>query len=163
MLKTIKGRLIAICLLIVVAAVGVATAASYFTVSRHARHQVAEELGSMGKAQADAMGAWVRKQQDIVSALAGAVATEDSDVALEQALKSGRLDLAYVGRADKHMVSVPARQRPAEYDPTARPWYKLAEGRSDAAIITAPYIAASSKKLVVSFARSVQQLSLIHI
>ena len=156
MLKTIKGRLIAICLLIVVAAVGVSTGASYFTVSRHVHHQVAEELGAMGHAQADAMGAWVRKQQDVVSALAVAAATEDSVPAMTQALQSGRLDLAYMGRADKHMVSVPDRQRAADYDPTARPWYKQASAKPDAAIITAPYIAASSKKLVVSFARAVQ-------
>ena len=156
MLKTIKGRLIAICLLIVVAAVGVATLASYLTVRSHARHQVGAELSSMGKAQAEAMGAWVRKQQDVVSALSVAVATDDSNPALTQALQSGRLDLAYVGRADKRMVSIPDRQRAPDYDPTARPWYKLALAKPDAAVLTAPYIAASSKKLVVSFARAVQ-------
>ncbi|XHS79543.1 methyl-accepting chemotaxis protein [Burkholderiaceae bacterium UC74_6] len=156
MLKTIKGRLIAICLLIVVAAVGVATLASYLAVRRHAHEQVSSELAALGQAQADAMGAWVRKQQDVVSALAGAAANEDSATAMTQALRSGRLDLAYVGRADKHMVSIPDRQRAADYDPTARPWYKLASAKPEAAAITAPYIAASSKKLVVSFARAVQ-------
>jgi len=157
MLKTIKGRLIAICLLIVVAAVGVATLASYMAVRRNAQQQVSSELAALGQAQADAMGAWVRKQQDVVSALAVAAANEDSAPAMTQALQSGRLDLAYVGRADKHMASIPDRQRAADYDPTGRTWYKQASAKPDAAIITAPYIAASSKKLVVTFARAVQQ------
>lgn len=156
MLKTIKSRLIAICLLIVVGAVGIATAASYIAVQKTAQQEVSAKLQSLGQAQADAMGAWVSKQQDVVSALAVAAAHEDSVPAMTQALQSGRLDLAYVGRNDKHMQSVPDRQRAPDYDPTARPWYKLAASKPDAAVITAPYIAASTKKLVVTFARSIQ-------
>ena len=155
MLTTIKSRLIAICILIVVAAIGVATLASYFSVSAHARRQVLAQLSDLGEAHAGTMAAWVKAQKDIVAALAPAIALDAPQPMLEQALKSGRLDLAYIGHADKRMVSVPDRQRPAEYDPTARPWYKLAEG-ADAPVLTAPYIASSSKKLVVSFASAVK-------
>ncbi|MCK7493523.1 MAG: cache domain-containing protein [Comamonadaceae bacterium] len=101
------------------------------------------------------MGAWVKTQKDIVAALTPAAELDSPQPMLEQALKSGRLDLAYLGSADKRMVSVPERQRPADYDPTARPWYRLAES-SDAAVITPPYIGSSSKKLVVSFAMAVK-------
>jgi len=152
--QTIKSRLIAICVLIVFAAVGVATLASYLTVSRHAHQQVSAQLAELGQAQADAMGAWVRKQQDIVSAVAATVAPEQPQAALTQALQSGRLDLAYVGSADKKMVSIPDRQRPSDYDPTSRGWYKLAQAQPGSAVLTAPYIAASSGKLVVTFARA---------
>ncbi|MDY0743994.1 methyl-accepting chemotaxis protein [Paucibacter sp. R3-3] len=155
MFKTIKQRLIAICMLIVVAAVGIATLASYLTVRSHARAQLQAQLTDLGQAHAAAMGAWVKKQQDIVTALAPAAALADPAAPLEQALTSGRLDLAYIGSADKRMVSFPDRQRAADYDPTARPWYKLAE-QTEAPIITAPYIAASSKKLVVTFARAIK-------
>ena len=132
MFKTIKQRLIAICMLIVVAAVGIATLASYLTVRSHARAQLQARLTDLGQAHAAAMGAWVRKQQDIVTALAPAAALEDPAAPLEQALKSGRLDLAYIGGADKRMVSFPDRKRAPDYDPTARPWYKLAEQTPDA-------------------------------
>ena len=155
MLKTIKSRLIAICILIVIAAIGVATLASYLSVSGHAQRQVLAQLNDLGEAHAGTMGAWVKAQKDIVTALTPAADLDSPQPMLEQALKSGRLDLAYLGRADKRMVSVPDRQRPAEYDPTARPWYKLAEA-SEAAVITAPYIASSSKKLVVSFAVAIK-------
>jgi len=156
MFKTIKQRLIAVCVAIVVGAVGVATLASYLTVSKHARKQLQAQMSDLGHAEAQAMGAWVRKQQDIVGALLPAVHQADAVPALEQAVASGRLDMAYIGHADRRMVSIPSRQRAADYDPTARPWYKLAE-TSDQAVLTAPYIAASSKKLVVTFARALKE------
>ncbi len=156
MIKTIKSRLIAACMLIVVSAIGIATAGSYLAVSANARHQVLDKLGELGRAHAAGMAGWVKTQKDIVTALASATDAADPKPQLTQALQSGRLDLAYIGQADKRMLSIPDRQRPAEYDPTARPWYKLAQG-SEAAVITAPYIAASSKKLVVSFAYAVRQ------
>ncbi|QPF75341.1 HAMP domain-containing protein [Roseateles sp. DAIF2] len=155
MLTTIKSRLIAICMLIVIAAIGVATLASYLSVSAHARRQVLAQLSDLGEAHAGTMAGWVKAQKDIVAALAPAAALDAPQAALEQALKSGRLDLAFIGHADKRMISVPDRQRPADYDPTVRPWYKLAEG-ADAPVLTAPYIASSSKKLVVSFASAIK-------
>lgn len=69
MLKTIKSRLIAICILIVIAAIGVATLASYLSVSGHAQRQVLAQLNDLGEAHAGTMGAWVKAQKDIVTAL----------------------------------------------------------------------------------------------
>jgi methyl-accepting chemotaxis protein len=156
MLKTIKSRLIAICILIVVAAIGVATLASYFSVKAHAHRQVLAQLDDLGRSHAATMATWVKAQKDIVAALAPAAALEQPQAPLQQALASGRLDLAYIGHADKRMISVPDRQRPADYDPTARPWYKLAEGAQEP-VLTAPYIASSTKKLVVTFASAVRE------
>ncbi|UXH77320.1 methyl-accepting chemotaxis protein [Roseateles amylovorans] len=155
MLKTIKSRLIAISIAIVVAAVALATFASYWAVRDHARRQVQSQLTELAGAHAAGVAAWVKTQKDVVAALAPAAALDDPRPALTQALNSGRLDLAYVGGADKRMISIPDRQRAADYDPTARPWFKLASG-SDQPVITAPYVAASSKKLVVTFASAVK-------
>lgn len=161
MFKTIKSRLIATCMLIVVAAISIATTGSYLAVSADARQQVLIKLGELGNAHAAGIAGWVKTQKDIVTALAPAVAADEPAASLTQALHSGRLDLAYVGRADRRMQSIPDRKRPPEYDPTARPWYKLAQS-SDTAVITAPYIAASSKKLVVSFAYAVKSGGATH-
>ena len=155
MLKTIKSRLIAISILIVVAAVALATFASYWAVRDHARRQVQAQLTDLATANAAGVAAWVKTQKDVVAAMAPAAQLEDPRAVLTQALQSGRLDLAYVGGADKRMISIPDRQRPAEYDPTGRGWYKLASG-TDQPVITAPYVAASSRKLVVTFASAVR-------
>ena len=155
MLKTIKSRLIALTILIVVGAVALATLASYLTVRTHTHREVQDKLTGLAEARASGIAAWVRVQKDVVASMAAAAEQPDPRPALTQALQSGRLDLAYVGGADKRMISIPDRQRPADYDPTARPWYKLAAG-SDQPVVTAPYVASSSKKLVVTFANAVK-------
>ncbi|WP_148661341.1 methyl-accepting chemotaxis protein [Roseateles chitosanitabidus] len=155
MLKTIKSRLIAISILIVVGAVALATFASYWAVRDHAHRQVQAQLNDLAAAHAGGIAAWVRTQKDVVAAMAPSALLEDPRPALAQAQQSGRLDLAYVGSADKRMISIPDRQRPSDYDPTGRGWFKAASG-SDQPIITAPYVAASSKKLVVTFASAVR-------
>jgi len=155
MLKSIKSRLIAVSVGIVTAAIGLATLMSYQTVRSTVLKQIAGELAEQGETHANTISTWVRGQKNIVLALAPALDLPDPAAPLQQALRSGLLDLAYLGAADKRMVSMPARQRAADYDPTARPWYKLASG-SEGAVLTAPYIAASTKKLVVTFAAAIR-------
>ena len=53
------------------------------------------------------------------------------------------------------MFSVPAGNRAADYDPRARGWYKAANN-AQKTIVTEPYIAASSGKLVITVATPVQ-------
>jgi len=53
------------------------------------------------------------------------------------------------------MTSVPVGNRPADYDPRSRGWYKAATAAQQT-IVTEPYIAASSGKLVITLATPVQ-------
>ena len=151
MFHSIKTRLIGTSVLIVVAAVVVTSIVGY----RYARALLLDELnvqlGATSHAEAARLGDWVAAQRRLVQGLLPAAASADPNPALQQALTSGRLDLAYVGSADKRMQSVPARSRAADYDPTARPWYKLA-AQADAPVMTPPYLSSSGNKLVVTFA-----------
>ena len=155
MLKTIKSRLICICIVIVVAAIAVATMVSYQLARSFIEDDINTALGDTARSQSDKIALWISMQKDIVASLAPHTRDADPSAALQQALVSGRLDLAYIGHADKRMLSIPSRNRPADYDPTARPWFKLAD-TSAKPVITEPYIASSSKKLVVTFAYAVK-------
>jgi methyl-accepting chemotaxis protein len=53
------------------------------------------------------------------------------------------------------MFSIPAGNRAADYDPRARGWYKAANSAQQT-IVTEPYIAASSGKLVITVATPVK-------
>jgi len=64
--------------------------------------------------------------------------------------------LSYFGGQDGVMFSVPAGNRPADYDPRARGWYKAATAAQQT-VVTEPYIAASSGKLVITIASPVQR------
>ncbi|MDB5982780.1 MAG: mcpB 5 [Pseudomonas sp.] len=63
--------------------------------------------------------------------------------------------LSYFGGTDGVMFSIPAGNRAADYDPRQRGWYKAADS-AQATIVTEPYIAASSGKLVVTVATPVK-------
>jgi methyl-accepting chemotaxis protein len=68
---------------------------------------------------------------------------------------ASNFQLSYFGGQDGVMFSVPAGNRPADYDPRARGWYKAASAAQQT-VVTEPYIAASSGKLVVTIASPVQ-------
>jgi methyl-accepting chemotaxis protein len=156
MLSSIRLRLIGTSVLIVIAAIAVVSFLSY----RFARGFMLDDLNvalsQIAGAEATRLGEWTAHEKRVVAAIAPSASACDPTGALSQAHDAGSLDLAYIGSADKHMISVPPRVRPADYDPTARPWYKQA-AQSEQPILTAPYIAASSRKLVVTFASAIRE------
>ncbi|WP_427914849.1 methyl-accepting chemotaxis protein [Ramlibacter sp. MMS24-I3-19] len=155
MFSTIRVRLIGTSVLIVIAAVAIVSLVSYRFSRSFILDNLNVQLSGISTSEAAKLGDWVASQKRVVKSIAPAALAADPSPALQQALSAGNLDLVYVGSADRKMLSVPARERPADYDPTARPWYKQAADSADA-IVTAPYIAASSKKLVVTFAYAVK-------
>ncbi|WP_377161268.1 methyl-accepting chemotaxis protein [Roseateles sp. UC29_93] len=151
MFDSIKTRLIALGVGIVALTLLAITVANYVTVRGHTRQQVSQSLDELAAARSDAIRQWVRSQRDIVASLQPAVAAADPVPLLQQAAKSGRLEAAYVGFADKKIVFNTPQNLPADYDPTRRPWYTGAAGASGT-VLTAPYMDASKGRLVVTFA-----------
>nr|WP_312058897.1 methyl-accepting chemotaxis protein [Fervidobacterium pennivorans] len=62
----------------------------------------------------------------------------------------------YVGLKDKRMYLVPEETLPEGFDPTSRPWYQAAVAKPGQIIITEPYADASTGKLVVTIAKTIQ-------
>ncbi|MET0208347.1 MAG: methyl-accepting chemotaxis protein, partial [Burkholderiaceae bacterium] len=153
MFDSIKTRLIALGVGIVALTLLAITVANYLTVRGHTQAQVAQSLDELAAARAAAIYQWVRSQRDIVAALQPAVAAADPVPLLQQAAKSGRLEAAYVGFADKRVVFNTPQNLPAGYDPTGRPWYTSAASASGV-VLTAPYMDASKGRLVVTFAQA---------
>ena len=151
MFDSIKTRLIALGVGIVALTLLAITVANYVTVRGHTRQQVSQSLDELAAARSDAIRQWVRSQRDIVASLQPAVSAADPVPLLQQAAKSGRLEAAYVGFADKKIVFNTPQNLPADYDPTGRPWYTGAAAASGT-ILTAPYMDASKGRLVVTFA-----------
>ncbi len=156
MFKTIKSRLISGSVVVVVMAIAVATLASYRLARSFILEDINVALADTAQSQSERIALWVKVQKDIAVSLAPAAKVADPAAPLQQALQSGGLDIAYIGHVDKRMISVPSRNRPPEFDPTGRPWYKLAD-RLGTPVITAPYISSASKKLVVTFAFAVKE------
>jgi len=155
-MKSLKQRLFALGTGVVLVALLVATAASYFDARGHVRGQSLALLDEVAQGQAQAIGGWVEVQQNIIESLKPAVALDDPRAFLAQAAQSGSMDLAYIGHQDKRMLQHKDMPLSEGYDPTQRPWYQQASG-SDKVVLTEPYIDDSTKKPVITFAKAVKE------
>ena len=151
MLSSLKARLIAIAVSIVVLAMLAVAIANFFTTRSSTLAALDTQMQQLSHSHAQAIAEWLRSKQAVVASMKIGAQQEDPLPSLKAAEQAGIFDMAYVGFADKHAVFSQERKRAADYDPTARPWYKQALA-TGGPIITTPYIGASTGKLVVTFA-----------
>ncbi|WP_242487497.1 methyl-accepting chemotaxis protein [Pseudomonas sp. TH05] len=116
-----------------------------------------QELGSLTTSN---IQTWLESRIQLLQSLAQQIAVDgNGGDSLQRSVGlpayASNFQLSYFGGQDGVMFSVPAGNRAADYDPRARGWFKAANsaGRT---IVTEPYIAASSGKLVITVATPVQ-------
>lgn len=144
-------KLISICVSIVVIAMMAMVVANFFTTRARTLDALNSQLFQLSESHASAIAEWVKSKQAAVASLKLAADLPEPLPALKAGEQAGAFDMAYIGFADKHAVFSQERKRAADYDPTARPWY-LKASEAGGPVITAPYIGASTGKLVVTFA-----------
>ena len=116
-----------------------------------------QELGSLTTRN---IQTWLESRIQLLQSLSQQIALDGSaQTNLKRAIDlpayTSNFQLSYFGGTDGVMFSVPAGNRAADYDPRARGWYKAANGAQQT-IVTEPYIAASSGKLVITVATPVK-------
>ncbi|WP_275077471.1 methyl-accepting chemotaxis protein, partial [Pseudomonas corrugata] len=116
-----------------------------------------QELGSLTSRN---IQTWVEGRTQLLQSMAQQIAVDGSSAtslkrAVDLPAYTGNFQLSYFGGVDGVMFSVPAGNRAADYDPRARGWYKAANSAQQT-VVTEPYIAASSGKLVITVAAPVQ-------
>ncbi|OYU26804.1 MAG: chemotaxis protein [Burkholderiales bacterium PBB2] len=156
MFDSIKTRLTALSIVVVVLTLSLATIANYVIVRGHTYTTELASLDALAAGRAAAINQWVTMQRDIVTSMVPAAAEAAPKPYLVQAAKSGRLEASYIGHADKRMLFNTPQDLPPGYDPTGRPWYTLASNASGP-VITEPYMDAARKLLVVTFAVAVKE------
>lgn len=108
----------------------------------------------MQSGHASAIVDWVASHSQMIQSLQDTVLQPKPDAALKQVADAGLFTKVYVGYADKTSKFSDPKGVPPGYDPTARPWYKQAAAAGKP-VVTPPYVAASTGKLVVTFATPV--------
>ncbi|MDP9652954.1 UNVERIFIED_ORG: methyl-accepting chemotaxis protein [Pseudomonas putida] len=116
-----------------------------------------QELGSLTTSN---IQTWLESRMQLLQSMAQQVSADGNAPAglkriIDLPAYTGNFQLSYFGGADGVMFSVPAGNRAADYDPRARGWYKAANS-AQKTIVTEPYIAASSGKLVITVATPVK-------
>nr|WP_058975038.1 methyl-accepting chemotaxis protein [Pseudomonas syringae] len=121
---------------------------------------VKSELQQLGTLTTQNIQTWLESRIQLLQSMSQQVAVDGKELPqLQRAIGlptySDNFQLSYFGSTEGVMFSVPAGNRPADYDPRARGWYKAAQN-APGTIVTEPYIAASSGKLVMTIATPVK-------
>jgi methyl-accepting chemotaxis protein len=152
--SSLRTRLIALCVSIVIFAMIAVTLTNFLTTRSRISESVDRQTQQLADSQAAMIALWVQSKKAVVASMKPTAATADPLAAIQIAKTAGDFDLAYIAYSDKHAVFSEQRKRAADYDPTARPWY-INASKASGPIITPPYIGASSGKLLVTFAEAV--------
>ncbi|CAN0628090.1 methyl-accepting chemotaxis protein [Burkholderia multivorans] len=156
MLKTIRARIIALCVAIVVVAVATSAALNYFVAYSYNSDSIRSTLSALEDSHTVAVADWVATHAQMVNSLQDAAMQPDPIPALRHVAAAGGFSDVYVGYADKTAKFSDPAGVPPGYDPTSRPWYQQAASARKG-VVTSPYIDAVTGKLVVSFAVPVIQ------
>lgn len=110
---------------------------------------------------ATTVGKWLDGQSRMLSTLQDLLRTDgDTEEKIRRTLNLKSFTSEYLftqfGTVDGKMYSVPAGNRPADYDPRVRPWYKTAIVIGSP-VATEPYVSASTGKLVVTISGPVAE------
>lgn len=156
MLKSIRNRLVVICVAITILSMLSLSLATLWVARRNTYAQLDHGIGQIAQNHASELAAWVRDKQRITSSLNLAVDQPDEQAHLMAAAakQAGGFDDAYIVYADKRIVFNHAM--PEGYDGTARPWYRQAVQASGPAI-TPIYTDASTGRLCVSFVEAARR------
>ena len=151
MFSSLRTRLIAICVFVIVFAILIVVAANYFTVRQHTLTALDGQMQQLSDSHAGGIAAWVRAKRAVVKSVTLNIDAPDPLPFLSAADQAGTFDNVYIGHADKRFAFSRPQGIPADYDPTGRPWY-IAAAHSGKPVLTAPYVDAATGKLVVTFA-----------
>jgi methyl-accepting chemotaxis protein len=152
MFSSIRTRLIVICVAIVALAMLVLTGANFLKVRSDTYQALDEEMGQLADSRADNIAEWVHAKQTIASSMKLAVEQSDPLPFVKAAMAAGSFDDAYIGVPGTPGFFV--HPMPEGYVASKRPWYIQAD-QAGQAVLTLPYIDATTQKLVVTFAEPV--------
>ncbi|GAB7529542.1 methyl-accepting chemotaxis protein [Pseudomonas sp. 3A(2025)] len=122
---------------------------------------VQAELAQMGSLTTQNIQTWLEGRTQLLQSLAQQIAVDGQQPAqLQRAINlpayTDNFQLSYFGGTDGVMFSIPTGNRPSDYDPRQRGWYKAAQSAGKS-VVTEPYIASSTGKLVVTIATPVNR------
>jgi methyl-accepting chemotaxis protein len=154
MFSSLRTRLTAISVSIVVLAMLAVASVNYATTRQHTLEALDGQMQQLSHSHASGIAAWVGSKYMVVASIKPNIGAPDPLPFLKSAYQAGGFDDAYIGFADKHAVFVKPEGVPADFDPTARPWYTKA-AQAGGPVLTAPYVDAGTGKMVVTFAEPV--------
>ncbi|WP_432258851.1 methyl-accepting chemotaxis protein [Cupriavidus sp. TMH.W2] len=150
MFTTLRARIVALCVAIVVIALAINTALNQFVANRYNEDAIHSSLAAVQSGHAGAIADWVAAHSQMIQSLQDTALQPEPDAMLRQMASAGGFSNVYVGYADKRSTFSNPQGIPPGYDPTVRPWYKQAAAAGKPAV-TPPYVDIATGDLVVAF------------
>ncbi|HEM7848752.1 TPA: methyl-accepting chemotaxis protein [Burkholderia multivorans] len=151
MFSSIRTRILAACVAIVVFALVATTLINYFIARAYNDDAIDRNLTSVASGHVVGIADWVATRRRMVESLQDAALSTDPLPAFKQMAAAGGFTNVYAGYADKSFRFSDPTGIPADYDPTGRPWYRQA-AQAGKPVVTPPYVDAGTGNLVVTFA-----------
>lgn len=151
MFRSIRTRIIAATAACLAIALLLNTVINYQVTRQNNQRSQQEILTSAKDSHGMAIADWARGKLSMIASLQSAALSADPLPMLSQIASAGGFINVYIGYASHKATFSDANGIPTDYDPTIRPWYQQA-AKSQAPVVTAPYIDAGTGKLVVTFA-----------
>ena len=155
MMNSLRHRLLGFVLIVVMTLAAVLTAVAYLHAYAAAEVEVRNTISQITTNKVAFISEWVSSRQRIVNSVLLNVGQGLLKPVLDQARIAGGFDDCYLGEPDKTMTLSQAKA-PEDYDPTGRPWY-VAAVASEGPIASPPYIDATSKQPVMTFAQALRR------
>jgi methyl-accepting chemotaxis protein len=152
MFSSIRVRLIAVCVAIVALAMLVLTTANFLKVRQDTYQTLDAQMGQLAESHAGNIAEWVRAKKAVAASMKLAIGQSDPLPFIKAAMQAGAFDDAYIGVPDGPGYFL--HEMPPGYEAKKRPWYLKADQAGEA-VLTLPYVDATTKKLVVTFAEPV--------
>ncbi|MBC8062577.1 MAG: methyl-accepting chemotaxis protein, partial [Clostridiaceae bacterium] len=162
-MKSIKTKMTLIFSAVCIVLILFSSIVSYFVSYKAIENESKDKILFASEKYSEIINGWLDGQAKIVIEIADNIGKQkefnEKDVTAYLAGKfksnSNTTDV-YMGTIDKHMLDGSGWVADADYDPTARPWYKSAMAK-DGLIYTPPYLDAITKTIVISVAVPVKR------
>ncbi len=121
--------------------------------------EISARIATAGAGAADGVQKWLEARLPLVENLAENIAALDAaeiPVLLRRDVLNARFSPVYYGSSEGRFIREPQKPMPADYDPRKRPWYGAAV-QAGRAVVTPPYVSASTKQLCLTIAAPVTQ------
>ncbi|QDQ86582.1 HAMP domain-containing protein [Alcaligenaceae bacterium SJ-26] len=148
MIKTLRSRILFISTATVVAALVITGIAAYSIARNSTLQTLEQDLDAITAGNAMAIDQWVAAKSQAVVATAAAIEYGDPRELSIYMSKASGFPITSVGWTDKSFKSTV--NVAADYDPTARPWYKTA-AQAGKLVVTKPYPDSVSGIIYVAF------------
>ncbi|MCO5399722.1 methyl-accepting chemotaxis protein [Ralstonia soli] len=151
MLTSLRPRILLTCLGIVVGALAFTGILNYFVTRSYNDESIRQEVQSVGRGHIVGIDDWITSKMQMVLALQDVALSADPLGIFKAVADAGGFINVFVVYPDKSYKFSNPEGVPANYDPTARAWYREVVAAAKP-IVVSPYISALNGKLVVSFA-----------